>query len=194
MNPVKCPKCGKINDGHLDFCIYCGAIFEEAKPENDEIVIDLRNLGRNKDSYSPYDSISYPNDKRRSDDRDSAFEKPKTLYRYLVIIGYITAILGGVLGFIISIFLITRKDPYAKRHGFIQLSILICWVMLIGALVLTGQMDLNVLLNPMNTTNTTRESDSECKCKFNQPIWIVNYLFFNLNFLKIFDFSIFLLF
>ena len=164
MNPIKCPKCGKINDGHLDFCIYCGAIFEEAKPENDEIVIDLRNTGRNKDPYSPYDSISYPNDKRRSDDRDSAFEKPKPLYRYLVIIGYITAILGGVLGFIISIFLITRKDliisiflitrkdPYAKRHGFIQLSILICWVMLIGALVLTGQMDLNVLLNPMNTT------------------------------------------
>ena len=139
MNPVKCPKCGKINDGHLDFCIYCGAIFEEAKPENDENVIDLINTSRNKDSYSPYDSISYPNDKRRSDDRDSAFEKPKTLYRYLVIIGYITAILGGVLGFIISIFLITRKDP-------------ICWVMLIGALVLTGQMDLNVLLNPMNTT------------------------------------------
>ena len=125
MNPVKCPKCGKINDGNLDFCIYCGAIFEEAKPENDKFILDLR---------------------------DSAFEKPKTLYRYLVIIGYITAILGGILGFIIAIFLITRKDHYARKHGFIQLSILICWVMLIGALVLTGQMDLNVLLNPMNTT------------------------------------------
>ena len=132
MNPVKCPKCGKINDGNLDFCIYCGAIFEEAKPENDK--------------------FTYPNDERRSDERDSAFEKPKTLYRYLVIIGYITAILGGILGFIIAIFLITRKDHYARKHGFIQLSILICWVMLIGALVLTGQMDLNVLLNPMNTT------------------------------------------
>ena len=141
MNPVKCPKCGKINDGNLDFCIYCGAIFEEAKPENDKFIL-----------YSPYDSITYPNDERRSDERDSAFEKPKTLYRYLVIIGYITAILGGILGFIIAIFLITRKDHYARKHGFIQLSILICWVMLIGALVLTGQMDLNVLLNPMNTT------------------------------------------
>ena len=79
MNPVKCPKCGKINDGHLDFCIYCGAIFEEAKPENDENVIDLRNTSRNKDSYSPYDSISFPNDERRSDERDSAFEKPKEI-------------------------------------------------------------------------------------------------------------------
>ena len=139
MNPVKCPKCGKINDGNLDFCIYCGAIFEEAKPENDKFILDLRHTGKNKDSYSPYDSITYPNDER-------------TLYRYLVIIGYITAILGGILGFIIAIFLITRKDHYARKHGFIQLSILICWVMLIGALVLTGQMDLNVLLNPMNTT------------------------------------------
>ena len=138
MNPVKCPKCGKINDGHLDFCIYCGAIFEEANG----IVTDLRNTGRNKDSYSPYDSITYPNDERRSDERDSAFEKPKTLYRYLVIIGYITAILGGVLGFIISIFLITRKDLKSNEH------------------------------------NPTRESDSECKCKFNQHIWIVSYLFF----------------
>ena len=41
MNPVKCPKCGKINDGNLDFCIYCGAIFEEAKPENDKFILDL---------------------------------------------------------------------------------------------------------------------------------------------------------
>ena len=103
MNPVKCPKCGKINDGNLDFCIYCGAIFEEAKPENDKFILDLRHTGKNKDSYSPYDSITYPNDERRSDERDSAFEKPKTLYRYLVIIGYITAILGGILGFIIAI-------------------------------------------------------------------------------------------
>ena len=125
---------------------------EKYKPENDKFILDLRHTGKNKDSYSPYDSITYPNDERRSDERDSAFEKPKTLYRYLVIIGYITAILGGILGFIIAIFLITRKDHYARKHGFIQLSILICWVMLIGALVLTGQMDLNVLLNPMNTT------------------------------------------
>ena len=83
MNPVKCPKCGKINDGNLDFCIYCGAIFEEAKPENDKFILDLRHTGKNKDSYSPYDSITYPNDERRSDERDSAFEKPKTLYRYI---------------------------------------------------------------------------------------------------------------
>ena len=66
MNPVKCPKCGKINDGNLDFCIYCGAIFEEAKPENDKFILDLRHTGKNKDSYSPYDSITYPNDERRS--------------------------------------------------------------------------------------------------------------------------------
>lgn len=151
MSPVKCPKCGKINDGNLDFCIYCGAIFEEAKSDNDDIVIDLRNIGRSKNSYSPYDSINYP-DNEKSADRDSTLEKPKPLYRYLVIIGYITAVLGGVLGFIISIFLITRKDPYAKHHGWIQLSILICWILLLAALILSGQMDLSVLMNPMNAT------------------------------------------
>lgn len=151
MNPVKCPKCGKINDGNLDFCIYCGAIFEEAKPDDDNIIFDFTRIGRDKDSYSPYDSLAYPDDEKRTAG-NSSLEKPKPLYRYLVIIGYITAVLGGVLGFVIAIFLITRKDPYAKQHGWIQLSILVAWVLLIAALVLSGQMDLSVLLNPMNTT------------------------------------------
>ena len=29
MQPIQCPKCGKINDGTTDFCIYCGTIYEE---------------------------------------------------------------------------------------------------------------------------------------------------------------------
>ena len=36
MNPIKCPRCGKINDGTTDFCIYCGTIYDEYNAEEDD--------------------------------------------------------------------------------------------------------------------------------------------------------------
>ena len=137
MNPVKCPKCGKINDGNLDFCIYCGAIFEESQPENDKFILDLRHTGKNKDSYSPYDSITYPNDERRSDEQRPLCQKAR-LY---------TTQHFNLLGNADWRFGFNRPDG-SKR--FVK----------------------------SNEYNTTRESDSECKCEFNQHIWIVSYLFF----------------
>ena len=39
MTPIECPRCGKINDGTTDFCIYCGTIYEEYNPEEDDFNI-----------------------------------------------------------------------------------------------------------------------------------------------------------
>ena len=149
MNPVKCPKCGKINDGHLDFCIYCGAIFEEAKPENDENVIDQRFRIRKAENplqissdYWIYHSdfrwnfriyhIHFPNHSQRP-----LCQKAR-LY---------TTQHFNLLG---------NAD---QRFGF-------------------NRPDGSKRFVKSNEYNTTRESDSECKCKFNQHIWIVSYLFF----------------
>ena len=50
--------------------------------------------------------------------------------------GYIFCILGGIVGLIIAIYLATRKDPVAKKHGRIQLGILILYVLIIALAIL----------------------------------------------------------
>ena len=139
MNAIKCPRCGKINDGTTDFCIYCGTIYEEYKAEEDNSNIFFIGGDSNKKGI---DLKSMPN-----------FSSGNNNYRWMIIIGYIFAILGSVLGFIFAIYLITRKDSNAKKHGLIQLVVLIAEFALVGFLIFTGQMDPNIILNPFNTTN-----------------------------------------
>ena len=139
MAAIKCPRCGKINDGTTDFCIYCGTIYEEYKSEEDNSNIFFIGGDSNKKGI---DFKSMPN-----------FSSGNNNYRWMIIIGYIFAILGSVLGFIFAIYLITRKDSNAKKHGLIQLVVLIAEFALVGYLIFTGQMDPNVILNPFNTTN-----------------------------------------
>jgi uncharacterized membrane protein YcgQ (UPF0703/DUF1980 family) len=54
--------------------------------------------------------------------------------------GYIFSILGGILGLIIAIYLSTRKDPVARKHGHIQLAIFVFYILLIAILFATGNM------------------------------------------------------
>ena len=39
MKAIQCPKCGKMNDGSTDFCIYCGTIYDEYRAEDDDFNI-----------------------------------------------------------------------------------------------------------------------------------------------------------
>ena len=136
MEPIKCPKCGKINDGTTDFCIYCGTIYEEYKADEDNSNIFSIGNGPNRKPWNDSNPLSGENHN----------------YRLMIIIGYIFAILGSVLGFIFAIYLITRKDPSAKKHGIIQLALLIIEFAFVGFLIYTGQMDINMILDPFNTT------------------------------------------
>ena len=142
MQPIKCPKCGKINDGTTDFCIYCGTIYDEYKADEDDSNIFFIGRDSNKKGIS-FDSMQ------------DSISKGNQNYRLMILIGYIFAILGSVLGFIFAIYLITRKDSNAKKHGLIQLALLIIEFGVIGILIFTGQMDPNIILNPFNTTNMT---------------------------------------
>ena len=145
MRGIECPKCGKMNDGTTDFCIYCGTIYDEYNPEDDDFnIFSIGKISNNKGGN--FKSIS------------DSFSKENQNYRLMIIIGYIFAILGSVLGFIFAIYLITRKDSNAKKHGIIQLIVLIAEYALIGLLIFTGQMDPNIILNPFNTTNMTNMS------------------------------------
>ena len=46
-------------------------------------------------------------------------------YTFLKVVGYIFSFLGGLIGFIIAIYLLTRKNANAKKHGKIQLALCI---------------------------------------------------------------------
>lgn len=57
---------------------------------------------------------------------------PKEDHTVAIVLGYIFSIFGGWIGFIIALYLLTRDDPSAKKHGVIQLVISI----VIGLIVL----------------------------------------------------------
>ena len=154
MARIECPRCGKVNDGTTDFCIYCGTIFEEYNPEDEDFNIFTISKRSN---YKGGNLESMPEN----------LSSGKDNYRWMIIIGYLFVILGSVLGFIFAIYLITRKDSNARKHGLIQLVVLIAEFSLIGFLIYTGQMDPNIILNPFNTTNMTNMSQMYNSSGFN---------------------------
>ena len=131
MNPIICPKCGKINDGTTYFCIYCGTIFEDYKNEDSKTpnVLKIENMSK-----------MNPNGKK---------------YRIIILLGYIFAIFGNLIGVIFAIYLITRKDPLAKKHGIIQLAILLIQILIVVIGILTGVITINDLINYSLINNMT---------------------------------------
>ncbi len=157
MNPIRCPKCGKINDGTTYFCIYCGTIFEEHNPDDDSIppiFLSVEESKNSKDNETPnntdYNSFN------------SNIPK-KSNHRLAILLGYFFSIMGGLIGLIIAIYLITRDDPNAKKHGKIQIGILLFWIIVMGLMIWTGAIDYHMLFTPMNFTsmdNLTKMNDT----------------------------------
>jgi hypothetical protein len=75
-------------------------------------------------------------------------QKPSKNYNLIIILGYIFSILGGIIGLILALYLATRKDPRAKMHGSIQLSILLFYSIILLLMYLNG--DLNNILETYN--------------------------------------------
>lgn len=151
--PIQCPKCGKINDGSTYFCIYCGTIFEDYNEKDNviskKIVFNLNNNNNNENKFSQEDN--------NINNIDFSKIQNKRKHRIAIYLGYLFSILGGLLGFIIAIYLITRKDPVAKKHGLIQIGILLLWALILAVMISTGALDYHTLLDPSinNMTNTT---------------------------------------
>ena len=112
-----CPLCGYPNPDEADYCVKCGTplIFKN-QVEGDGTSINPIVIGKDPMSNS---------------------DVPQTS-RILIILGYLFSILGGLVGLIIAIYLSTRKDPVAKKHGHIQLAIFAFYVLLIIVLYATG--------------------------------------------------------
>lgn len=114
-----CPLCGYPNPDEADFCVKCGtpllfkSQFEGAHNAIKPIVIK-REIGQEKQISSAPTS------------------------KFIIYLGYILAILGSIIGLIIAVYLITRKDPAARKHGYLQLAIIVLYIIIIAALYSAG--------------------------------------------------------
>ena len=128
-NENTCPYCGFSNPNEATFCVKCGTplIF---KSQLNEINNTLNPIIIKKEISKSAKKMDY---------------KPTS--KIIIILGYIFSLLGGIIGLILAIYLATRKDPIAKKHGYIQLTILVFYGILILILYLTGNIDLNTINN-----------------------------------------------
>lgn len=116
-----CPVCGFHNPPEADYCVKCGTPllfkqhFETTSTTTIGPIVIQKEVAQN-----PLE------------------EMPHRTSRWLIIFGYIFSILGGIIGLIIAIYLSTRKDPVARKHGHIQLAIFIFYVALIAVFYATG--------------------------------------------------------
>ncbi|WP_407375991.1 double zinc ribbon domain-containing protein [Methanobrevibacter sp.] len=123
-----CPLCGFQNPDEADFCVKCGTplVFKNPQnqaPQSNETVIGPIVIERVNQPAEPHTS------------------------RLLILLGYLFSILGGILGLIIAIYLSTRKDPVARKHGHIQLAIFVFYIVLIAVLYATGNIPPEVFTN-----------------------------------------------
>ena len=124
-----CPLCGYVNPKEAEFCVKCGAplIFKNQFENN---VVTMEPIMVEKEvSGNP----ELPIGKKTS--------------TWIIVLGYIFSILGGILGLIIAIYLSTRKDPVAKKHGHIQIAIYGFYLILIVILFATGNIPTESIVN-----------------------------------------------
>ena len=168
----RCPRCHATGDDQYGFCIRCG--YEFPKLEVDANTCPLCNYSNPdeadycvkcgsplifKQDFDNQSSLNPIIIQRKVSEDAQSYNGPRTS-RIVILLGYIFSILGGLLGLIIAIYLITRKDPVAKKHGRIQLLIFIFYLILLLILLLTGNITSDTLmqysqLNLANLTNQT---------------------------------------
>lgn len=123
-----CPLCGFVNPPEAEYCVKCGTPlvfkqkFENTKTTTIGPIVIQKEVSKAPAEYRP--------------DKTS---------KWLIIFGYIFSILGGILGLIIAIYLSTRKDPNARKHGHIQLAIFAFYITLIAIFYATGNIPADVI-------------------------------------------------
>ena len=150
----RCPQCGTTTDDMYGFCIKCGHEFPKIEaegntcplckyPNPDEADYCVKcgtPLIFKKQFEGDPNSAMNPIVIKKEVVRDAQQYRANRTSKWLIIFGYIFSILGGILGLIIAIYLSTRKDPNARKHGHIQLAIFAFYIVLIAIMFATGNM------------------------------------------------------
>lgn len=126
-NKRKCIACGYENPEEAECCVKCGMplLFNQAFENNGPFIIKYGSTPKPKEEPKDYKRTGNP----------------------IIVLGYIFSILGGLIGLIIALYLSTRKDPRARKHGHIQLAILIFYLVMIAIMVGTGNVNVDQLMN-----------------------------------------------
>ena len=147
----RCPQCGSNTDDMYGFCIKCG--YEFSNSETSENTCPLCGF-ENPDEADYCVKCGTPLVFKNSDKKPNTPLNPIVIKtevvkdaeriknqtpRWIIILGYFFTILGGILGLIIAIYLSTRKDPVARKHGHIQLAIFIFYLIILIILFATGR-------------------------------------------------------
>lgn len=127
-NSGTCPLCGFNNPEEADYCVKCGT----------PLVFKRQFQGPENSNFNPIVI------KKEISSNAEEYRKNRTS-KWVIIFGYIFSILGGILGLIIAIYLVTRKDPVAKKHGIIQLAIFAFYLILIMIFYMTGNIPADVI-------------------------------------------------
>ncbi len=155
---IRCPQCGSTSDNQYGFCIKCGYEFPKVKvddnacplcgypnPDEADYCVKCGTPLLFKNQISQNRSALNPIVIKKEVVSDAKQFKQQRTSRILIVLGYVFSILGGLLGLIIAIYLSTRKDPIAKRHGHIQLAIFGFYIALIAILFATGNIPADVI-------------------------------------------------
>lgn len=119
QNENTCPLCGFENPDEAEFCVKCGSpLLFKANFENQNAAIKPIVINKEFAPKPPQ-------------------ETGKTS-RLVIYLGYLFSILGSILGLIIALYLITRKDPVAKKHGYIQIAIILFYLIILAILFKMG--------------------------------------------------------
>ena len=155
----RCPQCGTAADDKYGFCYKCGREFpkiesdgrtcplcEFVNPEEADYCVKCGTPLVIKQQFENTSTTTIGPIVIQKEVANKSYEqRPQRTSRWLIMFGYIFSILGGILGLIIAIYLSTRKDPVARRHGHIQLAIFVFYIVLIAVLFATGNIPADVI-------------------------------------------------
>ena len=153
----RCPQCGTATDDMYGFCIKCGYEFQKieetgnicplcaySNPDEADFCVKCGTPLIFKNQVEE-DTALNPIVIRKEIKRDANQYRESKTSSWLRLFGYIFSILGGIIGLIIAIYLSTRKDPRARKHGHIQLGIFLIYVIMIAIMFLTGNIPADMI-------------------------------------------------
>ena len=159
MGYRRCFKCGSSSDDQYGFCIKCGAEFKNIENKSQDNVCincgfeNIKNATRCVKCGTPLlfgseNDIFIKNPEKKDTGKIIEFKPLTTKQKLLVLLGYIFSILGGIIGLVISIYLITRTNYTLRKHGSIQLTILVFYlIMFFVILMVEFNGDISALMN-----------------------------------------------
>ena len=153
----RCPQCGAAGDDIYGFCIKCGYEFQKIpedknacplcgypNPDEADYCVKCGTPLLFKSQFEGTHNSLNPIVIKKEVHKPDEMNVGRTS-RVLIVLGYILSILGSIIGLIIAIYLITRKDPVAKKHGYIQIAIIMFYLALLAILFATGSIPPEVI-------------------------------------------------